>query len=578
MAANDYYNTNYNSASQQHDTAYHGSGALGGSQQEYGRTNGPLPPVPATASPSPYKVDTSYQAQQVASPFDDSQYPAYPRPAQQDNTSSGRQSPHYYGKPGNSSPGYNSNYNNDPFNDNNAIPLQNQGQDGHNKYGGGYAGAPSPTAGAGYAEHYGGQPPDGGRRPHKKQGWFKGKITWACYVLFLIQVAVFIAELVRNGQLQGTPIATKPSFNPMIGPSPYVLINMGARYPPCMKDVNVKIKGSNEEGPLASSLQIQCPNTTSNAAECPLSTLCGFGMDLTSSGGTPAEPNQWWRFITPIFLHGGLIHIAFNMLLQLTLGRDIEIQIGTIRFLLIYFSAGIFANIFAGNFAPNGLPSTGASGALFAVIALILLDLLYTWKNRKSPGKDLIFILLDIVIAFVIGLLPGLDNFAHIGGFLVGLMLGISLLRSPDTLRERIGLDDAKYATVPGITREDDISGGKGGIEGLKGFAKQPVGFFKGRKPLWWGWWLLRAGALALFIIIFAVLLNNFYANQQSCSWCKYLSCLVSRSLRREVPREVTYANAIVQPVKDWCDVGNLEYETRPAKRAMTMIENVFKS
>lgn len=528
MAANDYYNTSYGSSAQQHhDTAYHGSGG----QQEYGRTNGPLPPVPATSTPQPYKVDTSYQAQQVASPFDDSQYPAYPRPSQQEN-GSGRQSPHYYGRPGNSSPGHNNNYNNgDPFNDSNAIPLQNQGQDGHNKYGGGYGGA-SPTAGAGYAEHYGGQPPDRGRRPPKKQGWFKGKITWACYVLFLIQIAVFIAELVRNGQLQGTPIATKPSFNPMLGPSPYVLINMGARYPPCMKDVNLKIKGSSELGPLVSApdMKIQCPNTTSNAAECYISELCGFGMNLTpSADGTIPAPNQWWRFITPIFLHGGIIHIAFNMLLQLTLGRDVELQIGTIRFLIIYFAAGIFANVFAGNFAPNGLPSTGASGALFAIIALILLDLLYTWKNRKSPGKDLIFILLDIVIAFVLGLLPGLDNFAHIGGFLVGLMLGISLLRSPDSLRERIGLDDAKYATVPGITRDDEmVGGGKGGIEGLKGFAKQPIGFFKGRKPLWWGWWLLRAGALALFIIVFAVLINNFYTYQQSCSWCKYLSCLVS--------------------------------------------------
>jgi membrane associated rhomboid family serine protease len=386
----------------------------------------------------------------------------------------------------------------------------------------------SPTAGAGYAEQYGGQPPDRGRR-HKKQGWFKGKITWACYVLFIIQVAVFIAELVRNSQLQGSPIATKPSFNPMIGPSPYVLINMGARYPPCMKNVNITYTNSNEIGPLITSpdIKIQCPNTTSNAAECPISTLCGFGMNLTpDANGKIPEPNQWWRFITPIFLHGGLIHISFNMLLQLTLGRDIELLIGTVRFVIIYFCAGIFANVFAGNFAPNGLPSTGASGALFAIIALTLLDLLYSWKNRKSPWKELLFICLDIVIAFVIGLLPGLDNFAHIGGFLVGVMLGISLLRSPDTLRERVGLDDAKYATVPHLGGDD--TGNKNGLEGLKDFAKEPVGFFKGRKPLWWGWLLLRAGALALFVIVFAVLMNNFYLYRQTCKWCKYLSCLVS--------------------------------------------------
>lgn len=486
----------------------------------------------------------------MSSPFDDNQYPTYPRPSQQES-GSGRQSPPYYGsRPDNVNTGYGG-YN-DPFNDSNAIPLQNQGKD-QQKYGGAY-GMASPTQGMGYAEQYGSQPPPGGgergSRRHAKQGWFKGKITWAVYVLFLVQVAVFIAEIVRNAQLQGSPIATKPSFNPMIGPSPYVLINMGARYPPCMKNVNVRYKDSSELGPLISGpdIQIQCPNTTSNAADCHLADLCGFGMDLTpNAAGEVPEPNQWWRFITPIFLHGGLIHIAFNMLLQLTLGRDIELLIGTIRFVIIYFAAGIFANVFAGNFAPNGSPSTGASGALFAIIALILLDLFYTWRSRKSPGKDLIFIILDIVIAFVIGLLPGLDNFAHIGGFITGLMLGISILRSPDPLRERIGLDDAKYTTVPGVTRLEE----RGGIAGLKGFAKQPVGFFKGRKPLWWAWWLLRAGMLTLFIVVFAVLVNNFYKYQQSCSWCKYLSCL---------------------PVKDWCDIGNLEFERNPAKlkRAMS--------
>jgi membrane associated rhomboid family serine protease len=522
MAANDYYQS-YNPNAESHEhTSYQGPGsAIGGT--EHGRINAPLPPAPANPSPSSYNkpvVDTSYHPQTVTSPFSDNQYPTYPRPAQPD---SGRQSPHYYGKP--SSPGY-SGYN-DPFNDSNAIPLQNQA-----KHDNQYGGMTSPTQGTGHAEQYGSQPQPRASRRKKEQGWFKGKITWGCYILFLIQIAVFIAELVRNGILTGTPIAIKPSFNPMIGPSPYVLINMGARYPPCMKNVNVRYKNSDELGPLISQpdINIQCPNTTSADANCHLADLCGFGMNLTpNAAGAIPEPNQWWRFITPIFLHGGIIHIAFNMLLQLTFGRDIELLVGTIRFVLIYFCAGIFANVFSGNFAPNGQPSTGASGALFAIIAMMLLDLLYTWKSRKSPVKELLFIMLDIVIAFVIGLLPFVDNFAHIGGFLVGIMLGISLMRSPDTLRERIGLDDPKYGALPRIT-EDPLEKNNG-FAGLKTFAKSPVGFFKGRKPLWWVWWLLRAAFLVIFIVVFIVLVNNFYQYRQNCSWCKYLSCLVSSPL-----------------------------------------------
>ncbi|KIW03610.1 uncharacterized protein PV09_05363 [Verruconis gallopava] len=529
MAANDYY-TSFPPSSQHHDTAYYGSGAI---TPEYGRTNAPLPPVPATSSPRPYKPPLDSHLPQGGSPFDDRQYPAYPPPTQPE-PGSGQHSPPYYGRPGDNASPYASN---DPFADNNAIPLQNQGRDYGKNGGVGAALRPFET-------EQGPIRPDDRRyrRRRRKQGWFTGKITWACYTLFLIQAGVFVGEIVKNSVLTGSPIELHPSFNPMIGPSPYVLINMGARYVPCMKNVDAKITNNATNTvtytPASSpDIPFQCPNTTTNDGNCHLQDLCGFGMDLTEKDGKTPMPNQWFRFITPIFLHAGIIHIGFNMLLQLTLGRDMELQIGTIRFVLIYFAAGIFGFVFGGNFAPNGIMSTGCSGSLFGIIALTLLDLLYSWKSRTSPVRELLFIGLDMVISFVLGLLPGLDNFSHIGGFLVGLTLGLSLLRSPDALRERIGLDDPKYGT---LEQEEEQKQG----QGLKTFAKQPVGFFKGRKPLWWAWWLIRAGALVLVVVVFIVLINNFYTQKDKCGWCKYLSCL---------------------PVKNWCDIGNLEitqYET----------------
>ena len=208
------------------------------------------------------------------------------------------------------------------------------------------------------------------------------------------------------------------------------------------------------------------------------------------------------------------------MLLQLTLGKEMEKEIGSLRFLLVYLSSGIFGFVMGGNFAPTGIASTGASGALFGIIAIMLLDLLYTWKERRSPGKDLAFILLDIVISLALGLLPGLDNFAHIGGFLMGLVFGLCILHSPNVLRERVGTTVPYHAVT---TKSNPDS-----FDGVKGFVKQPVGFFKGRKPLWWVWWLVRAGALIGVLVCFVVLLNNFYKYRNTCSWCKYLSCLVS--------------------------------------------------
>lgn len=274
-----------------------------------------------------------------------------------------------------------------------------------------------------------------------------------------------------------------------------------------------------------------CANSTSNTDfDCTITDLCGFGGSVPSpayNGNVDegAPPNQWYRFIIPIFLHAGILHIGFNMLLQMTLGREIEVAIGSVRFLFVYMASGIFGFVLGGNFAAEGIASTGASGALFGVLALVLLDLLYSWKERKSPWKDLAFIALDVVISFVLGLLPGLDNYSHIGGFLMGLVLGICILHSPNVLRKRIQEDEPPYTPVAAGYK----AAGPGGYAGTMRFVKSPLGFFKGRKPAWWAWWLIRAGCLVAVFIVFIVLLNSFYnINRGKCQWCKYLSCIVS--------------------------------------------------
>ncbi|KAL8298864.1 hypothetical protein RB597_007474 [Gaeumannomyces tritici] len=372
----------------------------------------------------------------------------------------------------------------------------------------------------------------------------KKKIAWACYVFSAIQGAVFIGEIVKNTQLTGSPIMIKPQFNPMIGPSTWVLINMGARYVVCMHHVDKVVNAPKV-------IQWPCPNTTTTDSNCSLGQLCGFGgvdeppygkfvnVSLTDIPASVPAPNQWFRFITPIFMHAGLIHIGFNLLLQLTIGRDMEMSIGTLRFFLVYMSAGIFGFVMGGNFAATGIASTGASGSLFGIIALTLLDLLYSWKDRKNPTKDLLFIFLDVAISFVLGLLPGLDNFSHIGGFLMGLALGVCLLHSPNSLRRRIGTDDPPYTPV------QDGRARVTGSQTAPPFYKNPVGFFKGRKPLWWLWWLIRAGALLLVFVAFVLLLNNFYVTRVHCEWCKYLSCL---------------------NINGWCDIGNLQIVDDPPK------------
>jgi hypothetical protein len=171
-----------------------------------------------------------------------------------------------------------------------------------------------------------------------------------------------------------------------------------------------------------------------------------------------------------------------------------------------------------------------------------MLDLFYSWNDRASPGKDLIFLLLDIAIAFVLGLLPAIDNFSHIGGFVCGICLGTALMRSPNQLRKKIA-SDSPY-TPATATNPYNTSSGDSELVGFRGFLKQPLGFFKGRKPLWWAWWLVRVGMLTLILVVFIVLINNFYMpDMRTCSWCKYLSCM---------------------PVNGWCDMYD-DLNIRPA-------------
>ncbi|OSS52010.1 hypothetical protein B5807_03278 [Epicoccum nigrum] len=525
MAANDYYNTSYPPTGP----------AIGHAASTHDKTDAPLPPVPGQQSQHAHTTNSNNTHSSGAlGGYPDTSYQGPPQYGH--NT---------FASPYDTPPAHGQH---DPFADQNAIPLQNKMS--------GMSGGPTP---------YNADPermypaPEKRRRKHKKkkEGWFSGRITWVVYTLTIVQIGVFVGELIKNGMLTGSPIQTKPNFNIMIGPSPYVLINMGARFTPCMHNIKKVIEADVTSWP--------CPNTTSldsGSLTCSLDELCGLGGVPDQSGVTDFkdrshEPDQWYRFIIPMFLHAGLIHIGFNMLLQLTLGRDMEKEIGPLRFALVYFSAGIFGFVLGGNYAADGITSVGASGSLFGILALTLLDLFYNWSSRRSPMKDLLFLLLDIAIAFVLGLLPGLDNFSHIGGFLMGIVLGICLLHSPQALRERTGEDEPPYTTVNNPVHDPQTNpvhppmASKSPVVGLTQFAKQPVSFFKGRKPLWWAWWILRAGGLVAAFVGFILLLRNFYEWRNTCSWCKHLTCLPIKT------------NGV-----EWCDIGGLNLTTTTSQNS----------
>lgn len=134
------------------------------------------------------------------------------------------------------------------------------------------------------------------------------------------------------------------------------------------------------------------------------------------------KAGQVWRLLTPALLHGSIPHIFFNMYALFSLGTSLERYFGRRRFLVLYVLGA-----FAGN-VTSFLFTTGYSvGASTAIFGLIGAEGVFLYQNRKlfadrfrSAIGNVIFI--AAINLFVIGSLPGIDNWGHIGGLIGGLM------------------------------------------------------------------------------------------------------------------------------------------------------------
>jgi rhomboid protease GluP len=125
---------------------------------------------------------------------------------------------------------------------------------------------------------------------------------------------------------------------------------------------------------------------------------------------------QWWRLVTAGFLHGGLLHILMNSWVLFDLGAQVEELYGASRMLVIYFLSSV------GGFYVSALwaagPSVGASAALFGRIgAMIAMGM----RHRGSLGDHVKGLYIRWAIyGLLFGLLPGIDNAAHVGGLVSG--------------------------------------------------------------------------------------------------------------------------------------------------------------
>ena len=177
--------------------------------------------------------------------------------------------------------------------------------------------------------------------------------------------------------------------------------------------------------------------------------LAGFGIEILSGAWTNPEilwrigaivpyyifaEGEYWRLVTAMFLHGDgtpggtVLHLALNLFALFQVGSLYEVMFGTRRFVTVYFVAGLVASVTSALHIDGA--SVGASGAIFGILGAFVFSVFRSPRWRHEPAarsvvKQIAFL---TVANLAIGMrIPQIDNAAHVGGLVAGLLLGALL-------------------------------------------------------------------------------------------------------------------------------------------------------
>jgi rhomboid protease GluP len=147
------------------------------------------------------------------------------------------------------------------------------------------------------------------------------------------------------------------------------------------------------------------------------------GVDIPEMLGVKANEliaqGQVWRLLTPMLLHGSILHIGFNMYALYAIGPGLERYYGRYRYLTLYILSGFTGNVLS--FLITAAPSLGASTAIFGLLGA---EGVLLYQNRQIFGpmaqRSLINVVMIAGVNLLIGLSPGIDNWGHIGGLIGG--------------------------------------------------------------------------------------------------------------------------------------------------------------
>ncbi|XP_047313617.1 RHOMBOID-like protein 1 [Impatiens glandulifera] len=158
------------------------------------------------------------------------------------------------------------------------------------------------------------------------------------------------------------------------------------------------------------------------------------GETLTAMGALDVhrvvQKHEVWRLLTCMWLHAGVFHVLANMFSLIFVGIRLEQEFGWLKIGVLYIIAGIGGSLLSSLFVHDTI-SVGASGALFGLLGGMLSELITNWTIYANKCAALMTLLTIIIINLAVGILPHVDNFAHLGGFFSGFLVGFIFLIRP---------------------------------------------------------------------------------------------------------------------------------------------------
>ncbi|MFL2664600.1 MAG: rhomboid family intramembrane serine protease [Dehalococcoidia bacterium] len=215
----------------------------------------------------------------------------------------------------------------------------------------------------------------------------------------------------------------------------------GDEHPPFCTCINCQSENNSKNYHSSSTYGIF--NISLNQRECPATIYIAginifvlilnyfFGgtiLDLGAKSSPHIISGEFWRLLTPVFLHADIFHLVTNLFGILVFGSIVEKKLGTINFIVIYIFSGIFGNILSFYFSP--FIGVGSSGSVFGILACLVL---YFYMNKNKFGnigkQYLISIVSIIIISLIFGFIStGIDNAAHLGGMIGGFVISLVLI------------------------------------------------------------------------------------------------------------------------------------------------------